>query len=177
MTLQEKYKKIVVPGMQNKFGYKNAMAIPRLVKAVVNSGVGRFKDEKQKEEVKAQLEKIAGQKFMDRGAKIAIASFKTRLGMTVGYSATLRGKRMYDLFEKMVTFTIPRMRDFRGLEDSIVDQGGNLTIGFKEHILFPEMVGEDVRNIFGFQITFVTTAKKREEALEFFRLMGVPFRK
>jgi large subunit ribosomal protein L5 len=177
MTIIEKYKKIVVPGMQKKFGYKNEMAVPRLVKAVINSGVGRLKDDKAKEEVKVQLEKIAGQKLVERGAKKAIASFKTREGMIVGYSVTLRSKRMYEFMDKMITFAIPRMRDFRGVEDSIVDQGGNLTIGFKEHILFPEMVGEDVRNIFGFQVTFVTTAKSREEALEFFKLLGMQFKK
>lgn len=177
MTLKEKYKKTVVPEMKKKFGFKNELEVPRLIKAVVNSGVGRFKDDKQKEEVKQQLEKIVGQKFTDRGAKQAIASFKTRQGMTVGYTATLRGERMYEFFEKMVTFAIPRMRDFRGLPDSIVDHGGNLTIGFKEHILFPEMIGEDVRNIFGFQVTFVTTTRNREVALEFFKLMGIPFQK
>lgn len=161
--------------MKKKFGYKNELAVPRLVKMAVNTGVGRYHEDKQKEEIRKYLEAIVGQRVMEKGAKQAIASFKTRKGMTVGYAVTLRGKRMDNFFEKMINFTIPRMRDFRGIDQKSVDQGGNLSIGIRENILFPEMIGEDVKNIFGLEVTFVTNAKSREEALELFKLMGVPF--
>lgn len=161
--------------MKKKFGYKNELAAPRLIKAAVNAGVGRYHEDKQKEEIRKHLETITGQRVAEKGAKQAIASFKTREGMTIGYAVTLRGKRMEDFFEKTINFTIPRMRDFRGVDQKSVDQGGNLSIGIRENILFPEMIGEDVKNIFGLEVTFVTNAKSREEALELFKLMGVPF--
>ncbi len=163
--------------MKKKFGYKNELAVPRLVKMAVNAGIGRYHEDKQKEEIRKHLEAIVGQRVAEKGAKQAIASFKTRKGMPVGYAVTLRGKRMNDFFEKTVNFTIPRTRDFRGVDQKSVDQGGNLSIGIRENILFPEMIGEDVKNIFGLEITFVTNAKSREEALELFKLMGVPFAK
>lgn len=163
--------------MKKKFGYKNELAAPRLVKAAVNAGIGRYHEDKQKEEIRKYLEAIVGQRVAEKGAKQAIASFKTRKGMPVGYAVTLRGKRMDDFFEKMINFTIPRTRDFRGIDQKSVDQGGNLSIGIRENILFPEMIGEDVKNIFGLEVTFATNAKSREEALELFKLMGVPFAK
>ncbi|MBI2628159.1 MAG: 50S ribosomal protein L5 [Candidatus Niyogibacteria bacterium] len=174
MIFKSKNRKQIISEMKEKFGYENELAVPRLVKAAVNIGIGRYED-KQKEEIRKQLEAIIGQRAVAKGAKQAIASFKTRKGMPVGYAATLRGKRMADFFEKTINFTIPRMRDFRGIDQKSVDQGGNLTIGIRENILFPEMIGEDVKNIFGLEITFVTNAKSREEALEFFKVMGVPF--
>ena len=175
MTLKEKNRKQIVLEMKKKFGYKNEMVAPRLVKIAINTGIGRFREDKQQEEIRKNFEMIVGQRAAAKGAKQAIASFKTRKGMTIGYAVTLRRKRMDDFFEKLVNFTIPRMRDFRGINSKSLDQKGNLSIGIRENILFPEMIGEDVKNIFGLEVTFVTDAESREEALELFKLMGVPF--
>lgn len=176
MTLQEKYKKEVIPAMRKKFGYKNVMAVPRIKKTVVNVGVGRLRDEKQLEEIRKYIALITGQHPSPRSAKKAIAAFKTRIGMTVGYQVTLRGKRMYDFLTRLVAIALPRTRDFRGIEVSSFDQKGNLTIGVKEHIVFPEMIGEDYRFLFGFEVTVVTTARRREEGIELLKLMGFPIK-
>ena len=175
MNFKGNFQKEIVPAMMKKFGYKNKLAVPRLVKITVNTGIGRFSDNAQRADIKKMLEKIVGQKIVERGAKQAIASFKTRQGSIVGYSATLRGKRMQDFFERTIGYAIPRIRDFRGINTRSVDQGGNLSLGFKESLVFPEIIGEDVKTIFGLEITFVTNAKSREEALELFKIMGVPF--
>lgn len=176
MTLQEKYKKDIAPALQAKFGYKNIMAVPRIEKIVINAGVGRFREEKQQEEIQKYLMLITGQKAAWRGAKQAIASFKTRLGMKVGYQVTLRGNRMYDFLSRLINIALPRTRDFRGIEVKSFDPRGNLTIGIKEHIVFPEMIGEDYRFLFGFEVTVVTTAKKKEEGIELLKLMGLPIK-
>ena len=177
-TLKEKYNKEVVPEMMKRFHYKTPMAVPRILKVVVNSGVGKLRDKKDAvEAVERQLTLICGQKVSPRPAKIAIASFKTRQGMIIGYKATLRGNRMYDFLERLISLAIPRTRDFRGLSRKSIDQNGNLTIGIKEHIVFPEMIGEDVRTIFGFEATVVTSAEKREAAIELFKLLGFPLQK
>lgn len=174
-TLKEKYIKEVVPEMMKKFHYRTPMAVPRILKVAVNIGVGKIRDKKDAvETVERQLVLITGQKLFPRPARIAVASFKTRQGMTVGYKATLRGHRMYDFLFRFINLAIPRMRDFRGIPLKSIDQNGNLTIGIKEHIVFPEMIGEDVRTIFGFEATAVTNVKTREEAVELFRLLGFP---
>jgi len=176
--LKEKYNKEVVPGMMKEFGLKTPMAVPRLLKAVVNSGTGKLRDKKDAVlAVEKYLTIITGQKPSPRPARIAVASFKTRQGMVVGYKVTLRGRRMYDFLERLVYFAIPRMRDFRGISLKSIDQNGNLTIGIKEHIVFPEMIGEDVRTIFGFEVTVVTNAKSRDHAIKLFKLMGFPLQK
>jgi len=175
-TLQEKYKKEVIPAMRAKFGYKNVMAVPKIEKVVVNSGVGRIRDEKQHEEIRKFLALITGQKPAPRPAKQAIAAFKTRQGLIIGYQVTLRGKRMYDFLSRLINVALPRTRDFRGLEEKSFDERGNLTVGIKEHIVFPEMIGEDYRFLFGFEITVVTTAKKREEGVELLKLVGFPIK-
>src|SRR3989338_4471966 len=125
-TLQEKYKKEVIPAMRAKFGYKNVMAVPKIEKVVVNSGVGRIRDEKQHEEIRKFLTLITGQKPAPRPAKQAIAAFKTRQGLIIGYQVTLRGKRMYDFLSRMINVALPRTRDFRGLEEKSFDGRGNL---------------------------------------------------
>lgn len=164
--------------MMKKFGWSTPMAVPRILKTVVNTGVGKIRDKKDAiETVEKHLALITGQKPSPRPARIAIASFKTRQGMVVGYKVTLRGKRMYDFLERLISFAIPRVRDFRGIALKSVDDGGDLTVGVKEHIVFPEMTGEDVRHIFGLEVTVVTNAKKREEAVELFRLLGFPLAK
>lgn len=173
---KEKFNKTVIPEMKKKFGYKNALAAPKIAKVVVSAGVGSFKDEAKKEAALNALAKIVGQKPLVNKAKKSIASFKLRQGMPVGYSATLRGKRMYDFLEKLINVTIPRVRDFRGLEPKSVDQTGNLSIGFKEHIAFPESAEEDVRAAFGLGVTIITTAKSEKEAFEMLKLAGFPFK-
>ncbi len=176
-TLEEKYKNKVVPAMRAKFGYKNIMAIPRVRKVVVNCGVGKIREEKDQGGIQKFLALITGQKPAPRAAKKAIASFKTRQGLVIGYQVTLRGKRMYDFLSRLVNIALPRTRDFRGLDLKSFDPKGNLTIGIKEHIVFPEMIGEDYRFLFGFEATVVTSAKKREEGIELLRLLGFPMQK
>lgn len=174
----EKYKKEVIPAMKEKFGYKNNLAVPRIKKVVINTGIGRaLKDEKLQETINRDLAIITGQKPVPTLARGAISGFKIRQGMVIGLKVTLRGKRMYDFLDRLVGAAIPRVRDFRGLPLKSIDEGGNLNIGIKEHIIFPEIAHEDIRFIFGFEVTMVTNSKKREEAVELFRLLGFPIKK
>lgn len=174
--LAEKYQKEIIPAMQAQFGYKNVMATPKIEKAVINTGIGRIRDEKDREEIQKFLALITGQKAAPRAAKKAIASFKTRKGLVIGYQVTLRGKRMYDFLARLVNTALPRMRDFQGIPRTSFDSGGNLSIGIREHIVFPEMVGEDYRFLFGLEVTVVTTAKKKEEGIELLKLIGFPIK-
>lgn len=177
-SLKEIYMKDAVPALTKEFGYSSVMAVPRFTKAVVNVGVGRNRDKKDfMETVEKHIALITGQKASPRPTKKAIASFKTREGMVIGYKVTLRGARMYDFLNRVIHFAVPRTRDFRGITLKSIDGSGNLTFGIKEHIVFPEMIGEDVKNIFGFEITIVTTAKTREEAISLFKLLGFPLQK
>jgi large subunit ribosomal protein L5 len=123
------------------------------------------------------LTRITGQKPVLNKARKSISSFKIREGNTIGASVTVRRDRMYDLFQKLIAVTLPRVRDFQGLNEKSVDQNGNLTVGIREHLAFPEISAEEVDNLFGLEITFVTTASNREEGLKLFRLAGVPFKK
>lgn len=175
-ALQEKRKKEVIPAMRAKFGYKNVMSVPKIEKVVVNAGVGKFSDPKQREEIEKYLALITGQKPSPRPAKKAIAAFKTRRGLIIGYQVTLRGKRMYDFLSRLVNVALPRTRDFRGIDPKSFDPRGNLTVGIKEHIVFPEIIGEDYRFLFGMEVTVVTTAKRREEGMELLKLMGFPIK-
>jgi len=175
-SIREKYNKVVVPEMKKQFGYKNNLAVPKIVKIVISTGTGTAKDDARKQTIEKSLTLIAGQKPKVNQAKKSIASFKLREGMPIGYSVTLRGKRMYDFLEKLINVTIPRIRDFRGLNPNFMDDAGNLTIGFKEHIVFPESAGEDIRGAFGVGVTIVTTSKKKTEVLEMLRLLGFPFK-
>lgn len=172
--LQQKYIEKVRPAMQTKFAYPNVMSIPKIEKAVVNVGVGRFRDEKQLEEIRKFITLITGQQVSKRPAKKAIASFKTRPGMIIGYKVTLRGRRMYDFISRLINIALPRTRDFQGISAEAFDAKGNLTIGIKEHIVFSELIGEDYRFLFGFEVTIVTTAKNREEGIELLKLIGFP---
>lgn len=174
-SIKEKYEKEALPKMMEEFGWKTPMAVPRILKVVVNSGIGKMRDKKDAvETVEKHLTLITGQKASPRPARIAVASFKTRKGMTVGYKVTLRGRRMYDFLDRLINFAIPRMRDFRGIPLKSIDQRGNLTIGIREHIIFPEIIGEDVRNIFGLEVTVVTNSKNKDQAVQLFRLLGFP---
>lgn len=178
MNLQEKYKKQIIPKMKERFGYKNDMSAPKIKKVVLNTGISKFRENKNAvEEIEKTLAQISGQKPVFTLAKKAIANFKTRIGMKIGLKVTLRGKRMYDFLERFINFTLPRTRDFRGLEPTSIDQNGNLTIGIKEHMIFPEISHEEVRTIFGMEVCVSTSAKSKEEGLELFRLMGFPIKK
>lgn len=162
--------------LKGTFGYTNKLRAPRIVKIVVSSGVGSAKDKNRLKIVEDRLATITGQKAAARAAKASVAQFKVREGDVVGYQVTLRGARMYDFFDKLIHIALPRTRDFRGLSAGAIDDMGNLTIGIKEHTIFPEAADEDLKDVFGIAITIVTTAKTREEADAFFRYLGVPFK-
>jgi large subunit ribosomal protein L5 len=162
--------------LKEKFGYTNVNASPKLLKITVSSGVGKA-DKAKKALVESRLARITGQKASARPAKQSIAQFKMREGDIVGYQVTLRGARMNEFLEKLIHITLPRTRDFRGLNATAIDEMGNLTIGIKDHTIFPETAEEDLKDVFGLAITLVTTAKTKEEADAFFRHLGVPFKK
>jgi len=175
--LQEKYIKQVVPAMRQTFGYKNNLAVPKILKVTINSGVGRFRqDEKANEDIIKDITTLAGQKAVTTQAKKAIASFKTRQGQVIGIKVTLRGRRMYDFVDRLISLALPRTRDFRGLPAKSVDQRGSLNIGLKEQIVFPEISHEHVRTIFGLEISVTTNAKSQPEGIELFKLMGFPIK-
>lgn len=163
--------------LKDKMGYVNPMQTPRLLKVLVSAGVGSFKDKKKYAVVENRLAKITGQKAAPRGAKKSIASFKSRQGDTIGYQVTLRGPRMYGFLDKLLAIGLPRTRDFRGIPAGAIDEMGNLTIGVREHTIFPETSDEDLRDVFGLGITVVTTAKNRDEAKAFLEYLGFPFSK
>ena len=165
--------------LKGEFGYKNKMAAPKLVKIAVSSGIGSAvkKDKNKGEFIAGRLAKITGQKPVARAAKKAIATWKTRQGETLGYLATLRGSRMYSFLDKLFNVSLPRTKDFRGISRGAVDAIGNLTIGIKENNIFPETSDEELKDVFGFAITLVSTAKNKKEATAFFELLGVPFKK
>jgi len=162
--------------LSEKFGYTNRLRAPKIVKVVVSSGVGKA-DKNRMQVVADRLARITGQKPAPRAAKASIAQFKMREGDVVGYQVTLRGARMYDFIDKLIHIALPRTRDFRGLPATAIDDMGNLTIGIRENTIFPEAADEDLKDVFGMAITFVTTAKSKEEADAFFRHLGIPFRK
>jgi large subunit ribosomal protein L5 len=176
-TIKEKYDKIAVPGMMKKFGYKNKLAVPRIVKVSISTGTGSLKDKTKEQIIEKSMAVITGQKAKFNPAKKSIAAFKLREGMKIGYSVMLRGQRMHDFLDRLVNVAIPRIRDFRGLNAKAVDSMGNFTIGLKEHNVFPETSEEDLKNVFGLGVTIVTSAKNKEEATELFKLLGFPFSK
>lgn len=174
---KDKYKSRVVPEMKKKFGYKNDLEVPRINKVVIGCGIGKMlKEPDRVEEIIKSLGIIAGQKPIKTKAKKAIAGFKIREGLDVGVKITLRGKKMWDFIDRVVNAALPRTRDFRGIDPKSVDDHGNLNIGIKEHIIFPEISPEEVRTNFGFQITAVSTAKNKTEGLELFKLLGFPLK-
>ncbi|MEA2701691.1 MAG: large subunit ribosomal protein [Candidatus Parcubacteria bacterium] len=176
MMITQQKQKEAFDTFKRAFGYKNAMAAPRLTKIVVSSGVGKAKDKKRNELVEARLARITGQKPSARPAKKSIAAFKSREGDIVGFQVTLRGARMYEFLDKLIHIALPRTRDFRGLPKTAVDDMGNYTIGIKENSIFPETSEEDLKDVFGLAITLVTTAKSREEAEAFLRHLGLPLK-
>lgn len=178
MTIKEKAQKSF-DTLKGKFGYKNTMAAPRLMKVIVSTGTGSAmkRDNKRNELVSDRLTKITGQKPSLRGAKQSIASFKIRQGDPVGVSVTLRGPRMYEFLEKFFNIAIPRTKDFRGFNATAVDAMGNISLGLKEHTIFPETADEDIKDVFSLSITIVSSAKTKAEGTAFFELLGVPFKK
>ncbi len=174
--LKIKYTKEVIPEMKKLFGYENNLAVPKIEKVVVSAGLSAgLKDAKFLDVVEDTLRKITGQKPVKTLAKKSISNFKIRQGMPVGMIVTLRGTRMYDFLDKLVQITFPRVRDFRGLSPKLLDRGGNLSVGFKEDISFPEIKSEEIEKIHGLQVTVKTTAKDKEKGLALLKLMGFPF--
>ena len=183
LQLQNKYRKEVIPVMMKEFGYRSTMAVPKIEKVVINTGFGRLvvgktNDEQKKiqEAILNDLAQISGQRPILTRAKKSISAFKIRKGMALGAQVTLRGKRMLDFLERLVYIALPRSRDFQGIDQKSFDKKGNLTIAIKEHITFPEVSPEKVKQIFGFEVTIVTTAKNRGEGIKLLKLMGFPIK-
>lgn len=158
-------------------GYTSPLQAPRIRSVSVSVGVGSFKDKKKVDLVADRLAKITGQKPSLRGAKKAIASFKSRQGDVVGVLATLRGRRAFGFLEKLLQVALPRTKDFRGIAPSAIDEMGNLTVGIREHTVFPETADEELKDVFGMGVTIVTTAHNQKEARAFFAHLGFPFAK
>lgn len=184
MGLQATYTKTAIPALKKAFEYRSVMAVPRIEKVVVNTGFGKLVSGKTGNEAKKAAEEIlkdmaafTGQKPALTAAKKSIASFKLREGIPIGAKVVLRRKRMYDFLDRLLNIVLPRSRDFKGIDEKSIDAAGNLTIGFAEHIFFPEIALENVKTIFGLEITIVTTAKTREEGLKLFQELGFPLKK
>lgn len=174
--LKETYKNEIAPAMQKKFGYKNVMQIPKLDKIVINMGVGEAKDNaKALESALKDMEIIAGQKPVITKAKKSIANFKIREGLAIGCKVTLRGEKMYEFADRLINLSLPRVRDFRGVNPNAFDGRGNYALGIKEQLIFPEIEYDKVDKVRGMDVIFVTTAKSDEEARELLTLFGMPF--
>jgi large subunit ribosomal protein L5 len=174
--LTERYKAEAVPALRQKFGYKNPMQVPKLEKIVINMGLGDCKDNaKALETAVEELSQISGQKPQVTKAKKSIANFKLREGMNVGAKVTLRGERMEQFFDKLVSIALPRVRDFRGVSPKAFDGRGNYALGVREQLIFPEINYDKVDKIRGMEMIFVTSARTDEEAKELLALLGMPF--
>lgn len=174
--LQEKYNKEIAPALKAKFNYTSTMQIPKLEKIVLNMGVGEVRENaKALESAIRDMETITGQKAIVTKAKKAIATFKIRQGMNIGCKVTLRGERMYTFLDKLISVSLPRVRDFRGINPNSFDGRGNYSMGVKEQLIFPEIEYDKVDKIRGMDIIFVTTANTDEEAKELLKLLGMPF--
>ena len=172
------YNEVVKPAMKEKFGYKNVMQIPRIEKIVLSLRRGKEKDNaKSFNTAVDELSLIAGQKAVVTYAKKSVANFKLRQGQKIGAKVTLRGEKMYEFFDRLISVALPRVRDFQGLSTTSFDGRGNYSFGVKEQIIFPEIIYDKIDAVRGFDIMFVTTANTNEEAKELLTLMGVPFRK
>ena len=176
--LREVYEKEIVKDLTEKYGYKSVMAVPKLDKIVINMGVGdATTNSKLLEAAMADLEKISGQKPVATKAKKAIAGFKVREGQAIGCKVTLRGENMYNFLDKLISITLPRVRDFRGVSNKAFDGRGNDTLGLTEQLIFSEIDYDDVVKVRGMDIVFVTTAKTNEEAYDLLKGFGMPFKK
>ena len=176
--VKEKYEKEVVPFLMKKFGYKSVMQCPKLVKIVINTGLGDIKDNaKSIQMTENEIKLISGQQPILTKAKKSVANFKVREGQTVGIKVTLRGERMYNFYDKFVSIALPRLRDFRGVSDKAFDGRGNYSVGLKEQLIFPEITYDQVEKIRGMDVAIVTTAETDKEARELLRALGMPFKK
>ena len=172
----KRYKEEIVPALTKEFGYKNVNEVPKLVKIVLNMGLGDVKDNsKSFNTAVEELTLIAGQKPVATKAKKAISNFKVRAGMKIGAKVTLRGTRMYEFFDKLVAIALPRVRDFRGVSSKSFDGKGNYAMGIKEQLIFPEISYDKVEKIRGLDIAFITTAKTDAEAKALLKALGMPF--
>ena len=176
--LKEQYQNEIVDAMIKKFGYKNIMEVPKLDKVVINMGVGEAKDNaKLLESAIADMEKIAGQKAVVTRAKNSVANFKIREGMPIGCKVTLRGEKMYEFVDRLINLSLPRVRDFRGVNPNAFDGRGNYALGIKEQLIFPEIEYDKIDKVRGMDVIFVTTAKTDEEARELLTQSNMPFAK
>ncbi|MBK8706140.1 MAG: 50S ribosomal protein L5 [Saprospiraceae bacterium] len=175
--LKKKYREEVVPALMEQFQYGSIMEVPKIVKIAINQGVGDATgDKKLVDNALAELSLIAGQKAVPTKAKTSVSNFKLREGMPIGARVTLRADRMFEFLERLISVALPRVRDFRGINDKSFDGRGNYSMGVTEHIIFPEIDLDKVSKITGMDITFVTTAKTDAEALALLKLMGMPFK-
>lgn len=175
--LKDKYKNEIAPALQQKFGYKNVMQIPKMDKIVLNMGVGEaVQNSKAIDSAVGDMMKISGQKPVVTRAKKSISTFKLREGMPIGCKVTLRGQRMYEFMDRLLNVALPRVRDFRGISAKAFDGRGNYTLGIKEQLIFPEMEYDKIDKLRGMDVVFVTTAKTDEEARELLRGFGMPYR-
>ncbi len=174
--LKERYKKEVIPGLMERYGYKNVMKVPRLVKISLNIGLGEaILNAKALGAAEADLAAISGQHPVITRAKKSVAAFKLRAGMPIGLMVTLRGKRMYDFFDKLVNAVLSRIREFQGVPRNSFDGRGNYTLGFKEQIFFPEVDYDKIDKVRGLEISIITTANTDEEGRHLLELLGMPF--
>jgi len=175
--LRKKYQEEIVPAMMEQFQYGSVMEVPRLLKVCINQGVGAATQDKKMIDVAIdELSMIAGQKAVATRAKKSVSNFKLREGMPIGVRVTLRNDRMWEFVDRLVNVALPRVRDFRGINDKSFDGRGNYSMGVTEHIIFPEIDLDKVNKITGMDITFVTTAKTDAEALALLKLIGLPFK-
>lgn len=176
-SLRKKYTEEVVPALQEQFQYKSVMQVPKLVKICLNQGVGEAtQDKKLADSALKEMTLIAGQKAVPVKAKKSVSNFKLREGMVIGARVTLRNEQMYEFLERLISVALPRVRDFRGINDKSFDGRGNYTMGVMEHIIFPEIDIDKVSKITGMDVTFVTTARTDAEALALLKSLGMPFK-
>ena len=175
--LKKKYRSEIIPALNEQFGYKSIMEVPKLLKICLNQGVGgATQDKKLVDNAVAEMTAITGQKAVSVKAKKSVSNFKLREFMPIGAKVTLRNERMYEFLDRLVSIALPRVRDFRGINDNSFDGRGNYTLGVTEQIIFPEMVLDQINKITGMDITFVTTAKTDAEGLALLKALGMPFK-
>jgi len=177
MRLKEQYKKETIKKLMEQYGYSNILATPKITKVIINVGFGKTsKDKTFIDNVVSSLTRISGQKPVLTKAKKSISAFKIKQGMIIGAMVTLRGKRMYDFIEKLIKITLPRIRDFRGLSQNQVDKQGNLMIGFRENLAFPEIKADEVDKLHGLEVCINSTANSHDRGLTLFKSIGFPFK-
>ncbi|MDB5261095.1 MAG: ribosomal protein [Adhaeribacter sp.] len=176
VRLKEKYNAEIVPQLRERFQYKSVMQVPKILKICINKGIGSAVSDKKLVDIGVdELSTISGQKAVPTKAKTSVSNFKLREGMPIGARVTLRGDKMYEFLDRLMTIALPRVRDFRGINDKGFDGRGNYTLGVKEQIIFPEISIDKIKAISGMDITFVTSAKNDEESYELLKAFGMPF--